>query len=416
MMIENLEQAEPLRLEQLYRLAQYLSWSIILLGSWAQLGYHYSVLIFLAVLLAYQLLGFLVHVYCATFPWLKVTNIIVIFMDGIIAGLLLELIGFNYALSLGILILFSIAYLQSLNHITIIAIAGIFVALLAVNFFPFPSLFITELIESVILTLLMCFFMVYIFLRYGYDRALADKLEQQSITNRDLNLLVFKISKYLSPVLRKAIAAGKDVHVAAKERELTVFFSDMQGFSRLSEKLSSEQLTWVVNSYLTEMSEIVFRFGGTLDKVIGDSLMVFFGDPSSRGEKNDAIACVCMAISMRKAMEDLKQRWVIKGIDNPPSLRMGINSGTCKVGNFGTENRLEYTVLGSAVNLASRLESIANSNEIILSEYTYNLVKEQVYCIEKPAVQVKGFADPVAIYKAVDTYKNDSLRQNSPPQ
>ena len=99
---------------------------------------------------------------------------------------------------------------------------------------------------------------------------------------------------------------------------MTIFFSDMQGFSELSEQLSSEKLTWLINSYLAEMSEIIFRFGGTLDKVIGDSLMVFFGDPNSRGKKNDAVACVCMAISMNNAMQDLKKRWIANGISNPP--------------------------------------------------------------------------------------------------
>jgi class 3 adenylate cyclase len=85
------------------------------------------------------------------------------------------------------------------------------------------------------------------------------------------------------------------------------------------------------------MSEIAFRFGGTVDKVIGDSIMVFFGDPESRGVQSDAVRCVSMAIAMRKAMQELQLRWQAEGIEQPTGLRMGINSGVCKVGNFGTE-------------------------------------------------------------------------------
>jgi len=154
----------------------------------------------------------------------------------------------------------------------------------------------------------------------------------------------------------------------------------MQGFSQLSEQLTPEKLSWLINTYLSEMSEIVFRFGGTLDKMIGDSIMVFFGDPQSRGEKNDALSCVCMAIAMREAMKRLKTRWKTAGIESPPCLRMGINTGNCRVGNFGADNKLDYTVVGSAVNLASHLESIANPDEILITESTYNLVKNQVNC------------------------------------
>ena len=415
-MTENWEQAEPLRLKQLYRLVQCLNGSIVLLSSWDQLSYHHSALIFLAALLVYQLLTFSIYVYYATSPWLKTSGVIVGFVDGVIAGLLLKLIEFDYALSLGIVISFSIVYLRPPKTLALTAICGIFTTILSARSFSLPSVLVTGVIQSVALTLSMSFFLIYSILKHREYAALAGKLEDQSVVNGDLELRIFRISKYLSPVLRKAIVAGKDVCVTAQEKPLTIFFSDMQGFSRLSEELSSEQLTWVVNSYLTEMSEIVFSFGGTLDKVIGDSLMVFFGDPNSRGAKEDATACVCMAIAMNEAMEALKQRWVAKGISSPPSLRMGINSGTCKVGNFGTENRLEYTVLGSAVNLASHLEAAAEANEIILSEHTYNLVKDRVYCIKKPAVQIKGFLDSVIIYKAVDIYKNGDLSQDISPQ
>jgi class 3 adenylate cyclase len=148
------------------------------------------------------------------------------------------------------------------------------------------------------------------------------------------------------------------------------------------------------------MSEIVFRFGGTLDKMIGDSIMVFFGDPNSRGKKNDALSCVCMAIAMKEAMSNLQKRWKIAGIETPPSVRMGINTGKCRVGNFGTENKLDYTVLGSTVNLASHLESIARANEILITEETYNLVKDHVQCTVNHSADSRWLSKDLKLYSA----------------
>jgi class 3 adenylate cyclase len=120
-----------------------------------------------------------------------------------------------------------------------------------------------------------------------------------------------------------------------------------------------------------------------------------------------------MAIAMKKAMEDLQKHWCAEGIENPPALRMGINTGVCKVGNFGTENRLDYTLLGRAVNLASRLESSAQSNEILVSEDTYSLVRETVHCVDKGHISIKGFARAVKVYGVVDLHKH--LRADYPP-
>ena len=235
---------------------------------------------------------------------------------------------------------------------------------------------------------------------------LAEQYEAVLRQNEWLTLRTFRLSKYLSPALRKAILTGKDVRAETQEKALSIFFSDMAGFTSLAEELDPEQLTSLLNTYLTEMSEIAFRFGGTIDKVIGDSIMVFFGDPESRGVRADAITCVSMALAMKRAMEDLQKRLRAEGITNPPSLRMGINSGACKVGNFGTENRLDYTLLGRAVNLASRLESAAQSNEILISSATFDLVKDTVHCLSKGDIAIKGFAKPVEVYRVADLHKH----------
>ena len=225
----------------------------------------------------------------------------------------------------------------------------------------------------------------------------ANKENSELITRRTFNL-----SKYLSPTIRRAVLSGKRTTLESQDKNVTIFFSDLSGFTQLAERLEADDLALFLNIYLTEMSEIAMRFGGTIDKIIGDSIMVFFGDPESRGIKNDALSCVSMALAMRKAMTKLKNRWQAVGIENPPSIRMGINSGLCKVGHFGTEHHLTYTLLGRSVNLASRLESAADNDEILISFSTYSLVKDIVNCVPKGQLAIKGFSQPIIAYSAVD--------------
>ncbi len=196
--------------------------------------------------------------------------------------------------------------------------------------------------------------------------------------------------------------SGKRTTLESQDKNVTIFFSDLSGFTQLAERLEADDLALFLNIYLTEMNEIAMRFGGTIDKIIGDSIMVFFGDPESRGIKNDALSCVSMALAMRKAMTKLKNRWQAVGIENPPSIRMRINSGLCKVGHFGTEHHLTYTLLGRSVNLASRLESAADNDEILISLSTYSLVKDIVNCVPKGQLAIKGFSQPIIAYSAVD--------------
>ncbi len=110
-------------------------------------------------------------------------------------------------------------------------------------------------------------------------------------------------------------------------------------------------------SLLTEMSKIALEYGATIDKYIGDAILAFFGDPESKGVKEDATACVEMAIAMQRRMRELQSQWLDSGLGKPFQLRIGINTGYCTVGNFGSEDRMDYTIIGNEVNLASRLES-----------------------------------------------------------
>jgi PAS domain S-box-containing protein len=224
------------------------------------------------------------------------------------------------------------------------------------------------------------------------------------IKNEQLQALSNKLAKYLSQQVYKSIFSGKkDVKIESYRKNLTVFFSDIHGFTELTDRVESEVLTTVLNKYLNEMSKIALEFGGTIDKFIGDAIMIFFGDPESLGEKQDAIACVKMAIKMREKLEELRIEWDSLGMMKPLQVRMGINSGFCTVGNFGSEDRLDYTIVGSTVNIASRLESAARVNQILISHNTYSLIKDEIQCEMKEELKLKGQAYPIQTYEVINT-------------
>jgi adenylate cyclase len=222
----------------------------------------------------------------------------------------------------------------------------------------------------------------------------------------------YKLARYLTPTVWKAINEGKEQTLRTERKRVTVFFSDIQGFSTLSEELEAETLTELLNSYLTEMARIATKHKGTIDKFMGDAVMVIFGDAQSEGLKMDCLRCVSMAIEMRKKMKELQLRWTGIGIKNPLKIRMGINTGFCTVGSFGTSHYMDYTVLGTHVNLASRLESAAEPGEILISHETWSLVKDVVMCRDKGEIPIKGFAQAVKVYQVID-FRKDLGKESS---
>jgi len=130
-------------------------------------------------------------------------------------------------------------------------------------------------------------------------------------------------------------------------------------------------------------------------------MLIFFGDPKSQGVKQDALQCALMALAMRQRLADLQQYWRDAGIDQPLQCRMGINTGFCTVGNFGSESRMDYTIIGSGVNLASRLESVAKPGEILLSNETCALIRDEFRCEERGELNVRGLAYPVTTYALI---------------
>ena len=226
------------------------------------------------------------------------------------------------------------------------------------------------------------------------------RLQEEKSKNEMLESLSKKLSKYLSPQIYDQIFAKKmDAKLESKRKKLTVFFSDIVGFTETTEMMEPEDLSAILNHYLNEMSSIALEFGGTVDKFIGDAVMIFFGDPESEGIKEDARLCVAMALKMIERMRELENAWYKMGLTRPFKIRIGIHTGFSTVGNFGSENRMDYTIIGGAINLASRLESISGENEITISEETKLLVEEYFHCKEVDAIRVKGFHAPVKIYK-----------------
>jgi len=236
------------------------------------------------------------------------------------------------------------------------------------------------------------------------------KIDNQIIEEKSAQLenLATRLAKYLSPQIYKSIFEDKqEVKSLHARKNLTIFFSDIIKFTDLTDTMEPEKLAKVINSYLSEMTTIAVKSGGTIDKFIGDAIMVFFGDPETEGEVQDALKCVEMAVLMRQRVEELQKHWKKMGVTNGLGIRMGISTGFCTVGNFGSDLRLDYTVLGSPVNLAARLQSAAERNGILIDENTNNLINDVVQTEKNNTITPKGFVRPIDTFILKD-FKSQS--------
>ncbi len=224
--------------------------------------------------------------------------------------------------------------------------------------------------------------------------------EELSANNAFLAGVSLKISKYLSPQVYRSIFSGeREAEISTERKKLTVFFSDIKDFTSTAEMLQPEELTDLLNEYFTEMSRIAEDHGATIDKFIGDAMVAFFGDPETLGTAEDARACMRMAIDMQHRLAELESHWRARGVEHPFKARMGINTGYCNVGNFGSDERMDYTIIGAEANLAARLESIAEPGGIVVSYETYAHVKDIVEAKPLDPVSFKGVAREVIPYE-----------------
>ncbi|NCW07653.1 MAG: adenylate/guanylate cyclase domain-containing protein, partial [Rhodobacterales bacterium] len=228
--------------------------------------------------------------------------------------------------------------------------------------------------------------------------------------NAKLEKISNRLAKYLSPQVYKNIFESDSEHINEyKRKKLTVFFSDIKGFTDLSDSLDPDLLAELVNDYLSAMTDIALKHGGTIDKFIGDAILVFFGDPESDGLKKDASKCLSMAIAMQNKVAELDKSWrEDHGIAEGLKVRIGISTGYCTVGNFGSVQRVDYTVLGSTVNLASRLESICQPKKILVAPETKVLLEKDFKFEAQEAVRLKGFNQPVVPYQYLDLKETTS--------
>ncbi len=238
----------------------------------------------------------------------------------------------------------------------------------------------------------------------AYEKLLKQTSKLTRLSDLDekrLNDIMDRLSRYVSPPLRKKIVTGKERVELNKTRrvKLSIFYSDIIDFSAHSVNMEGEALSAILNSYLCAMTDIVNQYGGTLGKYIGDAILVFFGDPDFTDDSDHAIRCVNMALSMRQKMTELQEDWFRLGYSDPLHIRMGISTGYVSVGNFGSDERMDYTIIGSSVNLAARLEVAAQADQILISHDTWGLVKNHFRCSPAKRLKLKGFAKAQLAYE-----------------
>ena len=218
---------------------------------------------------------------------------------------------------------------------------------------------------------------------------LSDRLRREA-------LVLSNFQRYFSPDLAKQIADhGEEVKLGGSKRDVVILFSDIRGFTTMSEKMDPDDVAVMLREYFTEMVEIIFRHGGTLDKFIGDAIMALWGAPF--GSEDDADKAMRAAIDMQRKLVELNEHWA-QTAKPKVQIGIGINFGTVFAGNIGSEQRLEYTVLGDAVNTASRLCSNAGKGEIMVSDMLFQRLKFPPQVETREPIKVKNRAQPVPVF------------------
>lgn len=237
----------------------------------------------------------------------------------------------------------------------------------------------------------------YIVGRWKHDeRALAKTSEQLARANE-------VISRYVASQLAQRIMAGDGSVEQHARRRLTLFFSDIKGFATIADRMEPEDLSEMLNEYLSEMCAIGERYGGTIDKFIGDAIMIFFGAPALLDDRQQARRAVDMAVAMQERLVELNAGWQRRGIEEPFQIRIGINTGQASIGTFGSKGRMDYTAIGRQVNLAARLQTACEPGKVLLSHSTWVLVQDEIACVPKGEIEVKGFHAPVRVYEVDGT-------------
>lgn len=227
-----------------------------------------------------------------------------------------------------------------------------------------------------------------------FNRSLEDKVKRQVEEIQRTS----RLKRYVSPQIAESIvSSGSDKYLMNARKLLTICFSDLKGFTEASESMEPEDTIKLLNEYFTEMTKIIFQYGGTLDKFIGDGILVFFGDPIMY--ENHAERAVRMAIDMREKVRDLRNHWLEMGCNI--DIYFGINTGYATVGNIGSAIQMNYTVIGHQVNIAHRLQMEARPGQILVTARTLSEIKDIVETEEIRQVKLKGIHKPVDVYNVL---------------
>jgi class 3 adenylate cyclase len=237
-------------------------------------------------------------------------------------------------------------------------------------------------------------------LTHGLEAKVSSRTAELTRANAKLEEIHRQISRYLDPNVVGRIFDGTMTATLTHQRsKVTLFFSDIEGFTRFTDASDPDDVAALLNEYLGEMAELVRQWGGTIAQFGGDSVFAIFGAPESRGLREDALACVRMAVEMQQRASALRETWWNRGFQFPLMIRCGVNTGMANVGNYGSEGFMEFTAVGLNANLAARLEQVCKPGEIYLAHSTWGLVKDDVLCESVGSVEVEGFHEPVPVYR-----------------
>lgn len=224
-----------------------------------------------------------------------------------------------------------------------------------------------------------------------FNRSLEEKVKRQVEEIQRTS----RLKRYVSPqIAENIISLGSDKYLNNARKLLTICFSDLKGFTEATESMEPEDTINLLNEYFTEMTNIIFRYGGTLDKFIGDGILVFFGDPIMYN--NHAERAIRMAIDMREKVRELRNHWLKSGCNI--DIYFGLNTGYVTVGNIGSEIQMNYTVIGHQVNIAHRLQMEARPGQILITARTLSEIKDVVETEKIKNVKLKGIIKPIDVY------------------
>jgi class 3 adenylate cyclase/predicted ATPase len=229
-----------------------------------------------------------------------------------------------------------------------------------------------------------------------YDPKETDPARKAEKQIHYLDNFIEALSRYLPTRLVKKLSIEPEkMKVEGERRTVTILFADLTGFTAMSETMDPEDVVQVVNEYFTRMLNVVFKYGGAIDKFMGDAILVVFG--ALETHEDDAIRATLAALEMQQEMEKFNSE---RKLPVPLSMSIGINTGPVVAVNVGTMERMEFTIMGDNVNLASRLEGVAKAGQVVISQATYQNVKDHIKAKKLPSVKVKGKKKPVVIYLA----------------